>query len=451
MSDELELRGGGAIAVDTATVRAAAARFDATCAELERALDRFGPLQNQLAAQRAHAWPAVSAAAVLHGKVREVIAAAEVIADRLRSVAGIYELVELNAQHRAALLAGDDAALKRIDAARQRIMAEDDTAMAAAVGLEVEHGAMWPRHLVRQSTEVGRDLGSAFGLWGGPVGGVAAGGFVLGSAALLAAGGAGRVSRESRLQGPAPPVLLQPVPVAPVTAPAGLAAAAGRVPQGGASQIRVEKYTMGDGSRQFAVYVAGTRTLGAGGREPWDMASNQQLYRGERSASYQATVAALRDAGAEPGDVVHAFGHSQGAMIASHLALEGEFDARTVVSYGSPISADVPESTLSVALRHTDDPVGALAGGGHPGGVGAPGSFIAEREAHPASGVSDFSLPGHTLAGYADTAALVDDSSDPRVSAVRGVFDTLGQAVEVEAMEYAASRDEVSPSSSGAG
>ena len=125
----------------------------------------------------------------------------------------------------------------------------------------------------------------------------------------------------------------------PATAPTSLADAAARIPAGGEARIRVERYTMSDGSRQFAVYVAGTQTVAPQTREPFDMDSNVELYTGERSASYEATLAALEQAGAEPGDVVHAFGHSQGAMVVAHLALEGGFDDATLVSFGSPVEA----------------------------------------------------------------------------------------------------------------
>ena len=197
---------------------------------------------------------------------------------------------------------------------------------------------------------------------------------------------------------------------------------------------------MPDGTRQFAVYVAGTRTVEADTTEPFDMGSNLELYTGERSASYDATLAALAAAGAEAGDVVHAFGHSQGAMVTAHLALEGGYDTRTLVSIGSPVEADVGEGTLSISLRHRDDPVAALAGGGHAGTVGAPGSFVAERTADPQLGMHDYRLPAHGIDGYTETARLLDASTDPRMDAVRELFDELGSAASVEITEYAAQR-----------
>jgi pimeloyl-ACP methyl ester carboxylesterase len=238
-------------------------------------------------------------------------------------------------------------------------------------------------------------------------------------------------------------VTLTPLPVAvtSVPAPTGLQEIAQRMP-GGASRVRVERYTMTDGSRQFAVYVAGTRSAAVGGADPWDQRSNAELYVGRASASYEATEAALAAAGARPGDVVHAFGHSQGAMITAHLALEGGYDTRTLVAFGSPVEADVGSATLSVAVRHTDDPVVAGAGGGHIAPVGSPGSFVVEREFDPESGPHDAALPAHHMSAYAQTASMADASGDPRVAGIRGALSELSGAVEVEVTEYAATRDE---------
>ena len=226
----------------------------------------------------------------------------------------------------------------------------------------------------------------------------------------------------------------------PATAPASLADAAARVPGGAEARVRVERYTMPDGSRQFAVYVAGTQTVAGDPREPFDMASNVELYSGEPSASYAATIAALAEAGARQGDVVHAFGHSQGAMIATRLALEGEYDARTLVTFGSPVEGQVGDGTLSVAVRHRDDPVAALSGGGHIAPVGAPGSFVASRTADPLPGLHDLRMPAHGIDSYTETARMLDDSDDARMEAVRQMFDGLGAAASVDVIEYSAER-----------
>ncbi|MCP2638255.1 hypothetical protein K0817_017005 [Microbacterium sp. HD4P20] len=448
----LELRGGGAVAVDTVSLRHTAGLFVTAETDLEGICRRLGNSQGTLLGLRE--WDALSSVTVLFQRLVEVRAEAERIAAALREAAIAYELVELNAEHRTAVMAGDGARATVIDARMTRLSREHPDAWTKALESEFNRTVNWPGELARQAAESGLVVGSEFG---GPAGvgtGAALGLGTIVGAAVLGIGGQGRLARDARLTGQAGPVTLTPVPpVAATGAPQSLAAVTQRMPGAGDSRVRVEKYAMPDGSKQFAVYIAGMQSFAYGGDDPWDNQSNHELYTGRQSESYAATTQALAEAGAQPGDVVHAFGHSQGAMIGSHLALEGEYDTRTLVTFGNPVAADVGAGTLSVTLRHTDDPVAALAGGGHNAAVGAPGSFVAERVAHTDIGLSDADVPAHRMVIYADTAAMVDASTDPRVGELRAVFDQLAEAESVEVTEYAATRGEagVSPSSAGGG
>jgi pimeloyl-ACP methyl ester carboxylesterase len=453
VSGDLEIRGGGVIAVDTETLRMTAGRFVTAAAALEDIAHRLGSLQNMLLGQRDVAAGAVSAATVLSTRMSESMSDAAMIAASLRETAAVYELVELNAQHAAAVFGGDGASATRIERLRAELMREFPGAMAAARGLEFERAIMWPSDLVRSATETGMDAGGVLeildkvGPWGrmladvgGVVGGAAAGLGAIAAATVVGAGGWGRLSNSATLAPGRDDVVVRPVaPMSTGSAPSGLASAAGRMPGAGESRVRVEKYVSRDGSAQYAVYVSGTRSGDVGGREAWDMASNSDLVLGCESASYQATIAALEDAGARPGDTVHAFGHSQGAMITAHLALDGPFDVRTLVSLGSPVEADVGDATLAVSIRHTDDAVAALAGGGHGAGVGAPGSIVVERSTSDPADVGGGPGP-HSLESYVETAGLVDGSTDPRVDAVRAVLADLRDATRVEVTEYGAER-----------
>jgi pimeloyl-ACP methyl ester carboxylesterase len=453
----LEIRGGGAVAVDTGTLRHTASLFVAAAAELEEVGACLGRPQGILLGLRDHAWDAVSSTTVLFTRLVEARFEAERIAAALREAAIAYELVELNAEHHAAMLAGDSARAASLDARVTRLSREQPDAWSLALQSEFDRSVMWPSELVRQATETGVVVGGEFGDPGGVIGGAGLGLGTLALAGALGVTGPGRLSRDARLSGSAGPISLTPViPAQAPGAPQSLAAVTQRMPGAGDSRVRVERYTMPDGSRQFAVYIAGMQSFAYGGDDPWDNRSNHELYTGRQSDSFAATKEALVAAGAEPGDIVHAFGHSQGAMIGSHLALEGEYDTRTLVSFGSPVAADVGTGTLSVTVRHTDDPVAALAGGGHNAAVGAPGSFVAERVAHTEVGVADAAVPGHRMTAYAETAALVDASSDPRVGELRAVLGSLSSAESMEVTEYAATRREgsevaLSPSSAAAG
>jgi hypothetical protein len=96
-----------------------------------------------------------------------------------------------------------------------------------------------------------------------------------------------------------------------------------------------------------------------------------------------------------------------------------------------------------VQLRHTDDPVAALAAGGSAGRVGAPDSVVVQRFADPAVGVGDIELAAHQLDTYEHTAALFDRSDDPRAGAVRERLGELRGAASVQAFDFAVER--VSP------
>jgi hypothetical protein len=475
VDDGLQIRGGGAVAVDTATLSAAAVRFDTARDELAGIGERLRLLRIELRGL-GNAGDALGSASVLGTRIDAAEAEAEGIASALREAGYAYEMVELEAMHRAAALSGDSARAERLDARMTALVAAHPDAWRLSLGSQFGHGIMWPSELVRQATQWGVGVGDVFSEPGAIVGGASAGLLTIGGALAVGLTGSGRIPRDARLSGTAGPVVVTPVaPAAPrgMGAPAGsavvlgpgsggggaapavpplrpaaaiapqsLAAATERIPGSGESRVRVERYTMPDGSQQFAVYLAGMQSYAFGGDDPWDNTSNVELYAGTMSDSYAATEAALAAAGARPGDALHVFGFSQGAMIGGHLAVEGAYDTQTLVSVGSPVEADVGPGTLSVSVRHTDDPVAGLAGGGHAEAVGAPGSFVAERVADPDAGQDEILLPAHRLVAYAETAALVDASTDPRVAGLRDVFTELARAESVEVTEYAAVRGE---------
>ena len=487
MSDNLEVRGGGGVVVDTETLQGAARSFLSLAGELAEICTLIASAGSSMGTLSRVAEDASWTAESARRRVLTAEEDASSFAAELQTAAAVYETVELRAERGIAAAAGDAAEMSRIDRRLASLDRQFPGAADEAGAHAFEHWLRWPGELARQAPGAFGWLVPTFGLMAVPM--------AWGMQQTIAAAGAGTVARSARLTGgpravtvtalpSAPPwhlpavvpvalgapggpfaasgiapVLAPTGSAAPVTAspppaaPSSLASAAGRIPGGGEARVRVERYDMPDGTRQFAVYVAGTQSA-APGDDPFDMQSNLELYGGMRSASYDATLAALEHAGARSGDAVHAFGHSQGGMIAAHLALESDYDTRTLVSFGSPVDADVGPGTLSVAVRHRDDPVASLAGGGHVGSVGAPGSFVAERTADPALGMHDWTLPAHGIDGYTITAQQLDASRDPRMEAVRAVLGELAAADAVTVTEYAARRGGpggVSPSSSGAG
>lgn len=422
MSDDLDIRSGGAIAVDTTTLRAVSASFAAFARKLDAILA-------DLMAERARlvGIDPAGAGTRLYAVVRRAEAmtdAAADLADNLVHAAAVYEIVELRAELEAARVIGDPAG---IAAAKARLAAARDADLQLNLQAELVMAGWW----LSGPFEMARQAGlSPLGVFGAS--GVGA------TAVAIGIAGRGRVARNAVLTGSGGPVDVRLVGGSSTTgsAPASLAAVVDRMPRGPA-QVRVERYSMHDGSARFAVYVAGTQSP-FDPREPWNGKANLKLYGGERSASYEAVLQALEDAGAQPGDAIYQFGHSQGAMITSHLALESGYDTQAIVTFGSPVSADVASDILSVQVRHDDDPVVGFADGGNSARVGADDSIIVERTADPVAGPQDIGLKAHGLDEYRHTAALIDDSSDPRVAVLDDLFDELGSAASVEVFEYAA-------------
>lgn len=441
----LQIGSGGVVAVDTESLRAAALEFDGANVELAAIALGVASLEQTLRREAYFADDALAAASVLGSRLEAAQTEAQGIADALRETANVYEYVELSIECRAAMLEGDSARVEQLIGKVQRLVDEQPGVVWAGLTAEWGFAIMWPSELVRQGTQWGVTVGSEFGEVSAAGAGVGVGLAAIGLAIGVGASGSGRIGRDEKLSGDAGPVAVAPIAKTTTTraaavAPQSLADVASRIP-GGEARVRVERYTMADGSKEYVVYIAGTQSQSiVGGDDPWDNTSNAQLYSGRTSDSYAATAAAVAAAGAGPGDTVHIAGHSQGGMIGTHLALEGGYVVPTLFTEGSPVSGEVGSDTLRIELRHTDDPVSGLAGGGFGEAVGAPGSFVAERVADPDPGLDDVRFPAHSRDLYTETAAMVDASDDPRVDVVRERLEHLAGAESVTVTEYAATR-----------
>jgi hypothetical protein len=422
----IDVRGGGLVSVDTGSLRDAAHRYAVEHRELDEVC---GMLRHEASRLAALVDPVGDGAPgrveLIAGHVDAVAAGAASLQRRLVELAEVYEVVELRAARLIADAAGDETAAARLRARLRALeLAAPFAALSAAFAEQTRRATVVQTLAAPLTAAMPSDERLAFtGL----------------ITAVTPFTGVGRPSSWTPLRGAATPVAVRPVATRHAgSAPESLAAAVGRIPHGdGDARVRVERYAMPDGSRRFAVYVAGTRSMAtAGGSDPWDMESNLQLYTGRRSASYDATRAALAAAGARPGDTAYVFGHSQGGMLAGRLATEGGYDTRLLVTVGSPTEAPVGDATLSVQLRHTDDPVAALALGGSEATVGAPGSLVVEGD----SGPHPPGLDAHRIDGYVDTAAQLDASTDPRVAGVREALAELRSASAVEVTEFGAER-----------
>lgn len=425
MSDDIDIRSGGLVAVDTEALRHLAGTLVAIAARLGEAAEALG-----------HAGASSLAAGLWVPSPQSTVRAAEDDASELarsvRRLADVYELAEQEALVRIAGVDGDQG----MRLAARRLAAAPDVAADAA---RLAHAWVDGRH--REIEGQMRDAYWMLGVYG-----------PLGPALTLLTGAVRHAGRGTVAADAAP--LRQVGATASVlelsrhratgaeAAPRSLQDILDRMPgEDGIDEarVRVEEYRYASGGREFFVYVAGTRTV-VDEDEPWDMTSNVQLYFGAESSSSLAVERALEAAGALAGDRVHLAGHSQGAMIAALLARRGGFDVVTQIGIGSPVQADLPGDVLTVTLRHTDDPVAALSAGGFPGVSGSPDSIVVERVADPAPRWSDVTFDVHQLSAYRETAVLVDASADPRVDALRDRLVPLAGAVAVTSIVYGAHR-----------
>lgn len=423
MSDEFEITHGGVIAVDPDDLRAVAdalvalaPRFADAAAAVRRAHGHLTGLPAAMVrVDTAALWGSADRAEALHEECRSA-------GDSTRLMADVYELVERRAELDALAIQG----LKPPGVLLDRI-AELEASDPRVTEMETWLIAEWEQDRF-DGLDDQFDLD---GLQGGP--GVAA---FFAAAALLGTKGFGRLPSNATLSGNAGPVSVTPVrTTAPIAPPTSLGEGFRRL-DASAGQLTVEKYTMADGTKRFVLYSKGTQpTLDPD--EPFDMRSNVDLYLGKESASYAATVEALELAGAEPGDEIQVYAHSQGAMNAAYLSTQSEFDVSVQVTAGSPLHSTAGEDQLLIEMRHPDDVVGALAGGGLPGGTGSPDSIVVTRDGSSI----DLGLPAHMLGNYIETAEMVDASGDVRLEAWRDKQRELGEAVSIESTEYVAKRE----------
>lgn len=441
MSDDggVQISGGGAVAVDTASLRAAADRFRGEARQLTHLAGELGWWSARLLHLVGPFGAGTSRFVMeLDEDAGALAAHADAIGERLTQAATVYEIVEQRVTVEQAELRGDaalkTAALARIAALLLADPGADARADALLTAWHEEQTGRMPE-ITAELMPLGVPFAPVFGMPVGPAGPVLLG---AAAAALIAHLGFGRMHRGTTGQDPGPVTVRQVGPTTPGTAPANLTEMVGRVPDGAQGLVRVERYTMPDGSRRYTAYIRGTRSGRLGGTDPSNMTSNLQLYRHEQSTSYKAAVRALELAGAKPGDAVDLVGHSQGGMIAGRIALDSSYRTELLVTAGSPTEAQVSADVLSVQLRHDRDIVPNLTGGGSPAPVGSDGSMVISRDV-PLDGGP---LSTHDLAKYDETARLAEASADPRMQPVQERIARLQDAVAVDVLQYDATMPE---------
>ena len=111
-------------------------------------------------------------------------------------------------------------------------------------------------------------------------------------------------------------------------------------------------------------------------------------------------------------------------MVAGHLALEGGYDTRTLVSLGSPIEADVGTGDAQRLAAPHGRPVAMLDGRRARRAGGRTRQLRRAADRRPAlRAARPRGCPRTVSTQYTQTARLLDASADPRMDAVRELFD----------------------------
>ncbi|MBT2497720.1 hypothetical protein J7E25_01280 [Agromyces sp. ISL-38] len=241
-----------------------------------------------------------------------------------------------------------------------------------------------------------------------------------------------------------------PDPGRSVPAPSGVGDLAERVPASGDAQIRIERYGP-PGDARWIVYISGTIEVGLdAGEQPFDMTSNVhgiaddsalddlRFAGADSGAGERAVRQAMADAGVAPGEPLLAVGHSGGGIIAASLAGDPELNTVGVLNLGGPVaSAELREGVQLLSIEHEEDLVPASGGAGHPSDQR---TTVSRSVLDPSVEYSSM-LPAHELSRYRETAALVDESEEERLSAFRTlVADVTGDG-EGRSTEWKARRD----------
>ncbi|WP_068493390.1 alpha/beta hydrolase [Pseudoclavibacter helvolus] len=291
------------------------------------------------------------------------------------------------------------------------------------------------QELIRVTVENADDF--ALGLLGlPPVPG--ADGSSLVSWALAGAGLVGLIPSDSfRVASAAVPLEGRDAP------PSGLQELVAAIPPSvaGGPQARITSYVGAHGEQLFEVAITGTSNQAYGSTEnPFDLAGNLAAYAGIDSQSVSAALAAMEDAGIEPGDAVVFAGYSQGALVAAAIAGTGRFDTKGLVSIGGPIDAEKLREELQkqegrsgqaapiIEIQHREDPIVGLQGLA-PDGTD---STVVFADADALSPLDDDPLAAHSQARYLETAGLADASGDPALDAARSELLGAYEGLEVE-------------------
>lgn len=441
MADELEIRGGGTLAVASEELFAHAevhARLSDVVAELHAALDQVhritiesGTAWNEVEAARYRLCTAQTISEWLP-RVLHAAATAYGIADRasdgawdavngtLAWLIGPVRLIGALAFSGATLYAGASVIGWLTGKTAEQVLIENPEwyttpSFAGFVGNVAEHADE-----------------AALGSFGLPV---------MIAPLLGGAPGVARVLTTARPLGAfseTPVRVGRAIPLLPPAAPESLTAAAERIKsmETSGAQVIVERYELSDGSTVANVYIDGTKDWSpVASAEPLDMTSNVGgVAQNAHVGAAEAVKLAMRQSGIGADTPVQLFGYSQGGIQAALVAHQREFNVVSLVTIGSPVGdISLDPSIRALSVGHTEDLVFALGDDQvNPQTVQVTTERFTDDEAMP-----DLAAPGHQFKPYIQTLERIDASGAPQLTGtLAAVIGTPAGAVSSTSTAY---------------
>lgn len=456
MSDDLEISGGGSIAVATDELTACAERLGVLARDASALASRIGELLYRTA------WPSAGRdeTVVGHARVEDLSGRAERLARALvesaeqyghaeyvvtalaqRAVGGLaYELGRAIPRFLLSTIAGT-AILGMLGGlaagirgagglVRERGEGAGSDGLPTAPRLLREHNEAVSNPvtgaLARAVAQASSDL--VIGLSGLPhemVDLLGTQALPVAASAIMAGGGIYGMMRET-------PVRLTAIDGRAVAGPpVGYADRLARVPdtdETDGAQVVIEKYEIAGEADRFEVYVAGTVTFSpVAAHEPWDMTSNLENAAGDDGGSFAAVAEAMRLAGVDENSPVQFTGYSQGGGTAARLAASGDYNTLGLVTFGGPTGqVPIPDEFPAVLVEHRDDIVPSL--GGQQENSAA---LLVRRDVFGGEEVSSrYAVPAHHYEYYEQTAKLMDAAMSDRIAAPLIALDGFGAGAD---------------------
>jgi pimeloyl-ACP methyl ester carboxylesterase len=197
----------------------------------------------------------------------------------------------------------------------------------------------------------------------------------------------------------------------------------------GAIDVRI--LTLPDGSRRAIVDITGTKSWSITATDDiTSLTTNGRALVGDRTAYEQGVLAAMHEAGVQPGDDVMLVGHSEGGLVAVNTARDaarsGEFNVTHVITAGAPVGLTVgqlPGKVRVLALENAKDVVPHLDGVANPD---KPNVTTASSSHGNGTVGDDHGLKSAYVPEAADVQASDDKSIRDFLSSASGYFQATG-------------------------